>query len=529
MKNNLYLWSLILSLVLSFQTELYSQFSPGDLSNAHSNLEGMSNCFKCHTAGDKVPNSKCLDCHTQIQNLQNNGRGYHSNSEVTSKTCITCHSEHHGRNFQLIRFDSKNFDHNKTGYKLTGKHESLKCESCHQSKNIANADLKKKGKTFLGLEKNCASCHTDIHSGTLGKECQNCHSVEGFVPAKGFDHNKAAFVLTGAHKRVDCSKCHRTEKINGKDVKVFKGISFFSCQSCHKDIHEGKFGADCTSCHNTESFSQVRMANFDHGKTTFPLLGAHTKVKCSSCHGDNLLSKPKHELCTDCHSDYHSGEFTEGEIVKNCAECHSINSFSPANFTIEKHSKLRFPLLGAHLATPCTNCHLKEEKWKFKKTEISCISCHTDFHGEELSKKYMPGDDCQACHNNMSWNTVKFDHNLTGFNLLGVHSKLECKSCHFNQESNKFLFASVSGTCKSCHNDVHLGQFESDKNENVCIDCHSFENWQPSKFSHQNTKFPLTGAHSKLECSKCHKTGKIEDKEVVIYKIENFLCASCHF
>ncbi len=40
--------------IFSFPQFVYGQISPGDLSNAHKDLEGMSNCTKCHVLGDKV-------------------------------------------------------------------------------------------------------------------------------------------------------------------------------------------------------------------------------------------------------------------------------------------------------------------------------------------------------------------------------------------------------------------------------------------------------------------------------------------
>ena len=66
----------------------YGQISPGDLSSAHAELEGMSNCTLCHELGEKVLNSKCLDCHDDIQSLLTQNRGFHSDSSVEKKDCF---------------------------------------------------------------------------------------------------------------------------------------------------------------------------------------------------------------------------------------------------------------------------------------------------------------------------------------------------------------------------------------------------------------------------------------------------------
>ena len=46
-----------------------AQLSPGDLTTAHADLEGMSNCTQCHDLGNKVTNAKCLECHKEIKAL----------------------------------------------------------------------------------------------------------------------------------------------------------------------------------------------------------------------------------------------------------------------------------------------------------------------------------------------------------------------------------------------------------------------------------------------------------------------------
>lgn len=523
---------LLLFLLLAGSSEIYSQFSPGELSDAHSAYEGLSNCNKCHEAGEKVSNAKCLDCHKEIKTLINNGRGYHSSSEVQGKNCYSCHSEHNGRKFNLIRFDQNKFDHSKTKYQLTGKHAKAQCRDCHTSKNIANAELKKRKNTWLGLEQNCRSCHEDFHQGTLSTDCASCHKTERFKPASLFNHDKAQFRLTGAHVNTDCSKCHRTEKRNGKDFRVFKGLAFAQCSSCHKDPHEGKFGANCASCHVTDSFSKIVMANFNHALTNFPLAGKHADVKCSGCHGNDLMSKPKSALCTDCHQDKHNGDFTKNNILTNCAECHTVEGFTPSQYTIERHQVSQFPLAGGHLAQPCQSCHMTEPgAWKFRVNNKYCTDCHKNPHGTELTARYLPDNDCMACHNKDEWRTIKFDHGSTDFRLEGKHSTINCIDCHVtgdkNPGSRSYRFASTGSDCLTCHKDIHFGQFIRE-GKNECFACHGFNDWKPVKFDHAKTQFPLTGAHAGLKCANCHKPVSENGNTYTKFKLEDFKCAACH-
>ncbi|QQS37030.1 MAG: cytochrome C [Ignavibacteriales bacterium] len=527
MFKNILLTSFILLLLSNF---IYAQISPGDLTKAHADLEGMSNCTKCHELGEKVYNSKCLDCHTEIKALINAGRGYHSGSEVKGKECYSCHSEHHGRNFRIINFNPDNFNHSKTGFNLEGVHQKKECKDCHQSKFISDSKLKKRSSTYLGLDTKCASCHEDVHQTTLGNNCGSCHNNNSFKPVTSFDHNKAAFKLSGSHEKVECSKCHLSEKRNGKDFVKFKGTSFATCASCHKDPHQGKFGSNCQSCHSTVSFQQINTGSFDHNKTSFPLAGRHTRVKCDNCHKEGLTKKIKHENCFDCHEDYHKGAFVLNDKTKDCKECHTETGFSPSLFGYDNHQKAAFALTGMHMAVPCINCHRKdEEPWKFRQIGLKCIDCHQNIHRTELAAEYLSNNDCSSCHSVDAWHTIKFDHNKTDFKLLGKHSEATCADCHNKKGETKTvtIFSSIKSNCEFCHTDIHFGQFKVGETSD-CSNCHTFDNWKPEKFDHEKTRFSLKGAHEKLKCIQCHKVESYETSLFVKFKMEDFKCASCH-
>ena len=108
---------------------MFAQISPGDLTKVHADLEGISNCTKCHEIGDKVLNSKCLDCHKEIKTLINANRGYHSYSEVKKRQCASCHNDHHGRNLRIINFSEDNYDHGKTEFKLIEENAKIKSKN----------------------------------------------------------------------------------------------------------------------------------------------------------------------------------------------------------------------------------------------------------------------------------------------------------------------------------------------------------------------------------------------------------------
>ena len=524
---------LLLLIICSFHINLFAQISPGNLTYAHSNLEGMSNCTKCHVLGKQLEVKRCLSCHNEIKSMIDKKIGYHSSREVISKDCWNCHSEHHGRAFQIIYFNKNNFDHNKTGFILEGKHSQLKCEECHQKKFILDPLLKNRTNTYLGLNTSCNSCHVDVHQNTLGNNCSSCHSFDKFKPAVLFNHDNSKYKLTGAHLNVDCKKCHLMVKLNGKMMQKFTGLQFENCSPCHRDIHKNMFGNNCLKCHSTESFKLIKKGSFDHNATKFPLKGAHNTVKCSGCHGTNLISEVKYDKCTDCHKDYHFNEFTKNNIIEDCKDCHNVKSFKDVLFSVQDHDKIKFQLEGSHLAVPCESCHYKKNEWHFRNIGLKCIDCHENIHGNELTNKYMKGNNCTSCHNTVSWQVITFDHNLTSFKLLGKHILVTCSKCHsqINQQGKLVSkFASLNSDCTSCHKDIHFGQFDSERSEqtSVCENCHDFNNWKPVKFDHDKTSFILTGKHEKVKCSGCHKSVNVNGNIFIKYKLKEFKCASCH-
>ena len=523
-------WILLAVIFFIFSNNIEAQISPGDLTTAHSKLEGISNCTNCHELGEKATNSKCLNCHKEIQNLIDSNTGFHSSKKVKGKECASCHSEHNGRNFRIVNIDENKFEHASTGFILTGKHLKTECKKCHQSKFIKDPDLKKRKTTYLGLSTNCISCHEDVHQNTLENKCGNCHNTESFKQAALFNHDTALFKLTGKHIQIDCVKCHKIEKLNGKKFQVFKGLIFNRCTSCHKDVHKGRFGSNCESCHNTSGFKNITTSSFNHNKTTFPLHGKHISVKCSDCHGSNLASRPKHKFCTDCHKDYHKGQFTKNKVLQDCSKCHDVYGFSPSTFTIENHSTTKFTLSGSHLAVSCNSCHHKTKEWNFTFKSEKCIGCHQNVHGNEISKNFLGNNACENCHLADSWTKINFDHSKTSFKLEGKHRSLACRNCHmYINSENKigYKFSSLKSGCESCHNDIHMGQFKvSGKTD--CTTCHLYENWNPVKFDHEKTKFSLKGGHSKLKCIQCHKPEINNGIAFIKYKLEEFKCSNCH-
>ena len=106
------------------------------------------------------------------------------------QNCRQCHSE---ESFQTVK-GIKKFDHNKTGFRLEGKHLIVSCKACHKTR-------------FTDPLKHdrCTDCHADYHHKQFAKkgvspDCSSCHSVKGFTPSSYTveRHNLDTFPLLGA-------------------------------------------------------------------------------------------------------------------------------------------------------------------------------------------------------------------------------------------------------------------------------------------------------------------------------------------
>ena len=525
-----HLYSLLLLLFVG--CKMSTPISPGELAEAHAHLEGTGNCTECHTMGKRVSNNKCLDCHKDINQRIEQKSGYHASKEVTSEKCIKCHSDHHGKNFQIIKFDEEKFDHSLTGYKLEGAHAKNKCVDCHKKEFVIEEKVKeKKRKTFMGLGQGCLVCHDDFHQKTLADNCLECHVFDEFTSAKNFKHDQTEFTLIGKHIDVECVKCHALEKRNGKDFQVFSGVEFGNCTNCHKDQHDNKFGQDCKKCHTEESFHMIKGENdFDHSKTNFALQGKHLHVDCKTCHKGAYTNPLRHNYCKDCHADEHKGQLVKNGKSPDCKDCHRLDGFQTTYYTQDQHNKSIFPLKGAHIATPCLECHKKGKDWSFRNIGKSCVDCHDNIHKTYISEKYYPKQTCTSCHNENMWKAVAFDHTKTEFDLLGAHKNQSCRACHFKSSGGgnyNQQFSSLSTNCDQCHTDVHYKQF--DKNDITdCARCHGFVNWQAGKFNHDNTAFKLDGKHINVSCAKCHKDVQNGSNTFTLYKIKDYRCEDCH-
>lgn len=461
--------AIIAVLLASWVPAVNAQISPGELARPHKELDGMRNCLKCHELGKGPSANKCLECHQEIQVRMKQEKGYHHILvNVRGEACFACHGDHAGRNFQLVRWpngDRDSFDHELTGWDLTGAHAKRKCRDCHKPEFIQddlrrfrdNVDMET---TFLGLHNECLDCHVDPHHDQFDVDCLKCHQDDAWKPADEFNHARTVFPLTGKHADVKCAKCHPTEGKGKKAFVRYKPVKHGTCVACHKDPHAGKLGGDCASCHITDGWMKVSKSKFDHNKTEFPLIGKHASVECERCHKESRKTqKLAFARCQDCHADFHRGEFAKRADGGRCESCHNEFGFSPALYSVADHKATKFPLEGAHLAQPCMACHgtvdeAGEALWRFRIDGSRCTKCHNDIHNGQFSAG-KPNKRCEDCHNVNAWHELAFDHDRdSSYRLEGEHRTVPCSGCHkpVVVKGVRFVrYKPIDPSCANCH------------------------------------------------------------------------------
>jgi hypothetical protein len=270
-------------------------------------------CAQCHIAKGKATLYKikfrsCTDCHKDAHAAQ-------FASAPHLNRCERCHS--------LLRFQPSTFTlgrHQETRFPLTGSHKAIVCGDCHQR----SAAFRPPTAAYHWRNSACTTCHADPHQGQFTKlmrqaeadgksrGCEACHSTKSWNEFSRFDHSKTSFPLLGSHLTTPCGACHQSSDHQTTLAKANFRTAPTQCEACHEDAHGAQFVkaavTACIECHNS---TQWRPSLFDHdARSSFPLQGAHRKVRCEGCHKSTrvvagkivLFYKPTPHDCATCHA-----------------------------------------------------------------------------------------------------------------------------------------------------------------------------------------------------------------------------------
>ncbi|MCK5945397.1 MAG: hypothetical protein KAI24_25630, partial [Planctomycetes bacterium] len=559
--------------------------SPGPVSTVHARiaeLDGGAACAGCHGGWFGDMRAACNECHEEIAAQLVSGEGLHGMLGAdAAHQCATCHSEHHGAQFQPVNrlafaqagiADPAAFDHRMIGFDLGGAHAELGCSECHEH---ADAEVLPEGAhRFLGLQRDCGSCHANPHAGRMQLGCVSCHGQETFTERSVPNHDRW-LSLAGAHADVGCRECHAAGSAHELErLRPGRKAAPRDCSACHQSPHTETFVAGnggCASCHSLEhrSFDDelLSLTVSQHAHSGFALAAPHDRLACTACHAPEGSFVERHPGrtpgdCRACHADPHGGQFDDSPLAgQGCVSCHASTHFAPHAFDDGMHARTSLPLDGAHAGPSCEACHdvvSDEGIRRFHGTPSRCEDCHADAHDDAFAAHRQrldahPRGACAQCHGVDEWSRIdheRFDHrDWTGFGLDGAHSQITCTDCHArsaepDRAGRRFgripahHDGAVAGSCVRCHGDPHEGVFAREGAPDQvdgrvgCLRCHDTASFRalPHGFDHEAfAGFALAGKHGELDCSSCHEPlGATTGTGRTWGKARGRNCADCH-
>jgi hypothetical protein len=340
---------------------------------------------------------ECVDCHQPRLITARDVRAFKGEHGALDKTfmglgtdCLACHANNdpHGRQFaerpcldchnQTSWTELNGFDHNRSRYRLTGRHRQVACGSCHPATESPSDAPQIR---YLNLRfSRCTSCHQDVHQGAMGNDCTSCHNTAGWsnldrsTLEDRFDHETTGYSLVEAHATLSCASCHDPSQSTGDGIEL-----------------------------------EYLIASLE-----------------------NVYPAPIAEACVSCHVDYHDGVFEESPGGSECESCHSQNEWLPAYYDLARHNReAGFDLTGAHVVTPCFACHNSsipsDAPLQFRFESVECSYCHET---DDPHTAQFDGVPCTECHSTESFVIELFDHTRTNYPLDGAHRDVACYDCH---------------------------------------------------------------------------------------------------
>jgi len=162
-------------------------------------------CESCHSNGilSGAPTS-CGACHA----------GDDAHGGRFGSNCDACHS--------TSGWSPATFDHNLSGFLLTGAHAGLSCDRCHTGSVLSSPPTA------------CEGCHAEpsYHAGVFGTNCGQCHNTSNWSASWSGPHPGGCDGNCINHENATCRDCHPST------------LAAATCTSCHDSDNPGDGGDD---------------------------------------------------------------------------------------------------------------------------------------------------------------------------------------------------------------------------------------------------------------------------------------------
>ncbi len=355
-----------------------------------------------------------------------------------------------------------------------------------------------------------------------------CHEMKPF----------AATWQVSSHKNVACVRCHikpGTVQLIAAKGSALRELWKHFTRTNDAPVYVTRYIPDstCTAagCHASGSLKDP----IKWGTSSFSHAG-HTQVgTCVACHsqvvhrganGKPYVDPKSMTFCFQCHDAARSsGQCEKCHAAPHadrgrCASCHTLASWS---------STYRHPVsVGArHQTLSCEQCHTQSTATG-QGFAAGCVDCHAKQH------KSVSVVLCAKCHIPTDWKQSTFKHPTTGCqscHALPHPQRGACLKCHTTKSFTTFAHstplsaAHAKLACEKCHTRgftsatpaANCSSCHQPKHADrgPCLKCHSTTSF--TSFSHPGA---LVGAHATLACEKCHTNGFTTAPAMT--------CSNCH-
>lgn len=320
------------------------------------------------------------------------------------------------------------FDHDPTGFPLTGTHKSVPCASCH-----INARYKT-------TPHNCFGCHNGMTApgaaSLLGAHplttnyCEGCHRTTTWRDYSFIDHVQALG---------PCAACHNGKVATGKNADPAHPVTSAACNTCHFNTVTWKGALLTTTPPTTAPSTTTSPTTTTAPAATTAATPTTTAKTATTTAPPNQTSNPRNP----------SGKPDHSGFVVGCARCHN-----GATATGKKPS---------HIATsaPCETCHRSTMTFAGARLDHAsltgaCATCHNGVVAEGRPRQHvMTTAPCNMCHRTTFWTPATFRHTSPAFVNHGPG--IDCASCHVgNSPTAAWKFAAYRPNCAGCHADRYL-------------------------------------------------------------------------
>ena len=291
--------------------------------------------------------------------------------------------------------------------------------------------------------------------------CNSCHIMEPYYNSWKI----------GAHKDVDCVKCHITPGMNNFLAAKFNGLGQVVDDVLHRTSMKPSASVSALACMRSGCHDLGKVRSTE--KATGNYLFKHDKHIDLEYEGIKLA-------CSACHSHVKGSEHFEVN-TNICVTCHMLES-APANgqtVALNSSSLIRLAIRGDR---PATNGHAPAPA-----------------PAPAPASKIAPTS-CAACHNPPKGTIERNGLKVTHAEFLAYGAK--CESCHFGTTATPVPI--VSGQCYKCHD------FGVERSTGA------------QEMHHVHS----AGEH-KIECFDCHGTIQ-HGPTAQAARIEQFDCQKCH-